>query len=255
MSEFDLTGKASIVTGAGRGIGKSMALGLAKAGSNVVLCSRTESELNEVAEEVKGYGRKALVIPCDVTKPEDIQHVIDQTVEEFGQIDVLINNAGMTKKVAAEDYSLEDWSKIINVNLTGVFLFAQAVGKQMIKQKAGKIINISSIASQTALTGSVAYCASKGGVNMITKVLAVEWAKYGIQVNGIAPAFIETPLVQGVMEARKGIKEQIEGRTPLARLGKPEEIVGASVFLASDASSYLTGETIFIDGGWTAAGI
>lgn len=252
---FDLHEKSAIVTGAGRGIGRSLAIGLAQAGADVTLCSRTETELASLAVEIERLGRRALVVPCDVTKAEEIQHVIDMTKNEFGRIDILINNAGMTKKTPAEDYELEDWSRIIAVNLTGVFLFAQYAGREMIKQGSGKIINISSIASQTAVTGSAAYCASKGGVNMITKVLAVEWAKYGVQVNGIAPSYFETPLVKQIKDTREGFVEQIAARTPLGRMGHPDELVGAAIFLASDASSYISGETIFVDGGWVAVGL
>ncbi|MCH6264566.1 SDR family NAD(P)-dependent oxidoreductase [Neobacillus citreus] len=252
---FDLTGKVSIVTGASKGIGKAIAVGLAEAGSHVVLCSRTKVELDEVAKEIEQKGVEALVIPCDVSNPKDIQNVVDETVNKFHQIDVLINNAGITVKRPAEEYDLNDWNKVIGVNLTGVFLFAQAVGRQMIKQKKGTIINVSSIGGETALTGSIAYCASKGGVNMLTKVLAVEWAPHGIRVNGIAPAYIETPLVKAIKEQRSEFAQRIEARTPLNRLGMPDELIGSAIFLASDASSYITGETLKADGGWTALGL
>jgi NAD(P)-dependent dehydrogenase (short-subunit alcohol dehydrogenase family) len=254
-SLFNLTGKTAIVTGAGRGIGRSVAVGLAKAGANIVVCSRTESELTEVAQEISNSGREVLVVPCDVTRPQDIQYVINETVERFGVIDILINNAGMTIKRPAEEYTLEDWNQILAVNLTGVFLFAQAAGREMIKQGNGKIINISSVAARTAVTGSIAYCASKGGVDMVTKGLAVEWAAYGVRVNGIAPAYIETPLVKAIKETRSDFASKVEARTPLARMGNPDEIVGAAMFLASDASSYTTGETILVDGGWVAVGL
>lgn len=252
---FDLTGKVSIVTGAGRGIGKSIAIGLAKAGSDVVISSRTQSELEVVASTIQELGRKAHVVPCDVTKPESIQNVVDETVKEFGKIDILVNNAGMTVKSPAEEYSLEDWNSIISVNLTGVFLFAQYTGRQMKEQNFGKIINISSVAAETAITGSVAYCASKGGVKMLTKVLAVEWAPYNIQVNAIAPAYIETPLVKAIKDTKPEFVEKVEARTPLGRLGEPDEVVGSAIFLASDASSYTTGETVKVDGGWVAFGL
>ncbi|MFC4799247.1 SDR family NAD(P)-dependent oxidoreductase [Neobacillus sp. GCM10023253] len=252
---FDLTGKVSIVTGASKGIGKAIAVGLAEAGSHVVLCSRTKVELDEVAKEIEQKGVEALVIPCDVSNPNDIQNVVDDAVNKFHQIDVLINNAGITVKRPAEEYDLHDWNKVIGVNLTGVFLFAQAVGRQMIKQKKGTIINVSSIGGETALTGSIAYCASKGGVNMLTKVLAVEWAPHGIRVNGIAPAYIETPLVKAIKEQRSEFAQRIEARTPLNRLGMPDELIGSAIFLASDASSYITGETLKADGGWTALGL
>lgn len=252
---FDLTGKVSIVTGASKGIGKSIAIGLAEAGSHVVLCSRTKVELDEVAKEIEQRGVEALVIPCDVSNPKDIQNVVDEAVNKFHQIDVLINNAGITVKRPAEEYDLNDWNKVIGVNLTGVFLFAQAVGRQMIKQKKGTIINVSSVGGETALTGSIAYCASKGGVNMLTKVLAVEWAPHGIRVNGIAPAYIETPLVKAIKDQRNEFAQKVEARTPLNRLGMPDELIGSAIFLASDASSYITGETLKADGGWTALGL
>lgn len=254
-SLFNLSGKTAIVTGAGRGIGKSIALGLAEAGANVVLSSRTQSELEEVANEIRRIGTESFVIPCDVTKPEDIKQVVVETKNRFGSIDILINNAGMTIKTPAEEYELDNWNRIIAVNLTGVFLFAQYAGREMIKQNHGRIINISSVGSTTALTGSVAYCASKGGVNMLTKVLAVEWAKYGVNVNGIAPAYIETPLAKTVSDAKEDFTAKVQERTPLGRMGYPNELAGAAVFLASDAASYMTGETIFVDGGWTALGL
>ena len=255
MKLFSLEGKTSIVTGAGRGIGRSVALGLAEAGSNVVVCSRTTSELEELAEEIRAKNVEALVVTCDVQQESDIENVITQTVNHFGTIDILINNAGISKKHPAEEYPMEDWNQILAINLTAVFLFAQKVGQVMLEQGYGNMINISSIGSEQALTKSIAYTATKGGVNMLTKTLASEWAEKGIRVNGIAPAYIETPLVIGVKNHRKGFFEDIVNRTPMKRLGKPEEIVGAAIFLASDASSYVTGETIFVDGGWKAIGL
>jgi len=252
---FDLQGKTAIVTGAGKGIGRSMALGLAQAGADVVLCSRTEKDLQDLAEEIESFGRRAIAVPCDVSKPEDIQEAVNITKREFGNIDILINNAGITQKAPAEEYALEDWNRIISVNLTGVFLFAQYAGREMIRQSGGRIINISSVGSQTALTGSLAYCVSKSGVNMMTKVLAMEWAQYGVLVNAIAPAYIETPMVKKITDMREGFSARVVGRTPLGRMGHPDELVGAAIFLASNASSYITGETIFVDGGWNTVGL
>ena len=254
MRLFDLSGHSAIVTGAGRGIGRSIALGLAEAGCNLALCSRTPRELEEVAAAARGFGVDARAFPCDVTRPEEIQQAVEAAVEHFTRIDILVNNAGLTVKKPAEDYTTEDWRQIIDVNLTGVFLMAQAVGRQMIHQGDGRIINISSIAAETAITGSVAYCASKGGVKMVTRVLAAEWADRGIRVNAIAPAYTETPLVKAITDSRAGFADAIRQRTPLKRLGLPEEMVGAAIFLAADASSYVTGETIMVDGGWTAFG-
>lgn len=162
MDLFNLDNHVAIVTGAGRGIGREIALGLARAGCDVVICSRTESELNEVAEEIHAIGSTALVVACDVSKPEDINHVISEALARFKKIDILINNAGLTRKHPAEDFPLEDWHKIIQINLTGVFLFTQKVGKVMLEQGKGSIVNISSIASKQALTDSIAYAASKG---------------------------------------------------------------------------------------------
>lgn len=254
MNRFDLNGKTSIITGAGRGIGRSIALGYAEAGSNLVLCARSEDELAAVAEEAGKHGVDALAVPCDVSDPQQIQATVDAAVDRFGAVDVLVNNAGLTVKSPAEDYSLDDWNRILQVNLTGVFLFAQCAGRQMIRQGSGRIINISSIAARTAITGSVAYCASKAGVDMVTKVLAVEWARHGVQVNAIGPAYIETPLVKAITDVRADFADNIRRRTPMARLGKPDEIVGAAIFLASGAASYMTGETVMVDGGWTAYG-
>src|SRR5699024_819861 len=199
---FNLDKKVAIVTGAGRGIGKEIALGLAKAGCDLVICSRTESELNELAEEIKHIGSEALVVQCDIAQPEDIDNVIDETLKHYKKIDILINNAGLTRKHPAEDFPIEDWNQINQVNLTGVIMFAQKVGKIMLDQGRGLIINISSVASVQAVTSSIAYGASKGGVKMLTKTFASEWASRGVRVNAIAPAYVETPLVKAIKDHR-----------------------------------------------------
>ncbi len=255
MKQFDLSGTTALVTGAGRGIGRSLALGLAEAGSNLVLCSRSRGELEAVAADAEALGVQAAVVTCDVTDPAQVDAAVDAAVERFGGIQVLINNAGLTVKKPAEELPLEDWQHVINVNLTGVFLVAQRVGRQMIRQGGGSIINISSIAATTALTGSLAYCASKGGVQMLTRVLAVEWAPHGVRVNALAPAYTETPLVRALTETRPDFADRVQQRTPMGRMARPEEMVGTAVFLASAASSYVTGETVHVDGGWTAHGL
>ena len=254
MSLFDLSGKVSLITGAGRGIGRSIALGLADAGSDLVLCSRSRDELEAVAAEARGKGAKALVVPCDVSDPGQITAAVDTAIRELGHIDVLINNAGLAIKRRAEDLPLEDWETIINVNLTGVFLMAQAVGRHMLDRGSGSIVNISSIAGKTGLAGSSAYCASKGGVDMLTKTLAVEWAGRGVRVNALAPAYTETPLVKSITDVRADFADRMVARTPMRRMADPEEMVGTAVYLASRASSYVTGEIVMVDGGWTAFG-
>jgi NAD(P)-dependent dehydrogenase (short-subunit alcohol dehydrogenase family) len=255
LKSMTLENKVALVTGAGRGIGRSLALGLAEAGADVILTSRTMEQLVQVADEIKAMGRRAMTVTMDARNWDSIQGAVDQAISEMGSIDILVNNAGITIKMPAEDYTREDWDQVISTNLTGVFACAQAVGRQMIKNGYGKIINMASVGGQTALTGSIAYCAAKGGILQITRTLAAEWAKYNINVNAIGPAYIETPMVEKVMEERPELSQRIKDRTPMGRLGKPEEVVGAAIFLASDAASYVNGETIFVDGGWTAYGI
>lgn len=255
MELFNLEGKVVIVTGAGRGIGREIALGFANAGCRLVICSRTISELEALAKEIESLGSRAHIVRCDITQPDDVDRVVQEAIDQFGKIDILINNAGITKKHPAEEFPLEDWNQIIQVNLTGVFLFTQKVGNIMLEQGSGSIINLSSIASQSALTGSLAYCVSKGGVDMLTKTFAMEWATRGVRVNAIAPAYIETLLVQEIKDHRPKFVEDILHRTPMNRMGDPKEIVGTAIYLASDAATYVTGETIFVDGGWMAAGL
>jgi NAD(P)-dependent dehydrogenase (short-subunit alcohol dehydrogenase family) len=249
--EFDLTGKVAIVTGAGRGLGYHFSLALAKYGADVVVCSRTASELKKVAADVEQLGRRALIQSLDLRNIKSIQPMIDKAVKTFGRIDVLVNNAGVNRPQWALEVTEENWDLVINTNLKGLFFCAQAAGQVMIHQRKGKIINISSDAGTVGLPRRAAYCASKGGVNLLTKVLAIEWAKYHINVNAIAPAFIETPLTQPMFK-EKGFREYVLGNTPLGRVGKPADVTGAVVFLASEASDYMTGHVMLIDGGWTA---
>jgi NAD(P)-dependent dehydrogenase (short-subunit alcohol dehydrogenase family) len=249
--EFDLTGKVAIVTGAGRGLGYHSSLALAKYGADVVVCSRTGSELEKVATDVEQLGRRALIQSLDLRNIKSIQPMIDETVKAFGRIDVLVNNAGINRPQWALEVTEENWDLVINTNLKGLFFCAQAAGQVMLRQRKGKIINISSDAGTVGLPRRAAYCASKGGVNLLTKVLAIEWAEYHINVNAIAPAFIETPLTQPMFK-EKGFREYVLGNTPLGRVGKPADVTGAVVFLASEASDYMTGHVMLIDGGWTA---
>ncbi|MEI7670530.1 MAG: glucose 1-dehydrogenase [Deltaproteobacteria bacterium] len=249
--EFDLSGKVAIVTGAGRGMGRYMALDLARYGADVVLCSRTLSELEKVGGEVEALGRKALVVPTDVGQNAEIERMTEIVVERFGRIDVLVNNAGMNIPQWAEEVTEEAWDRMMNVNVKGVFFCAQAVGKVMIRQKKGKIINISSQAGSVGLIKRSAYCSSKGAVNQLTRVLALEWGKHRICVNALASTFVETPMTRPMLE-EKSFRDYVMGNIVLGRLCKPEDLTGGLIFLASDASDMVTGHILHIDGGWTA---
>ena len=249
---FQLEGKTAIVTGASRGIGEAIAKGFARAGADLVLVSRNLSALKGVAKEIEGLGRKALSVSADIGNPEEIQKVIEATLKVFPRIDILLNNAGISPILKkAEEMNLKEWEEIVRVNLTGTFLFCQAVGKVMIQQGGGKIINMVSVGAVVGFPRQIAYCATKGGILQLTKVLAVEWTRYNIQVNAIGPAYLETELTKGMRES-KIISEDLLRKTPMGRFGRPEEIVGAAIYLASDASSFVTGQTLFVDGGWFA---
>jgi NAD(P)-dependent dehydrogenase (short-subunit alcohol dehydrogenase family) len=251
FSEFDLSGKVAIVTGAGRGMGCHIALALAKYGSDLVICSRTTSELEKTKEEIERFGRKVLIHRMDVTKIPEIHFMVEESLMTFGHIDILVNNAGVNIHQSAVDVTEETWDQIIDTNLKGLFFCAQAVGNVMIQQKKGKIINISSQSGSVGLPQRAAYCSSKGGVNLLTKVLAIEWAKYNIHVNAIAPTYIETPMTKPMLE-KEEFRKYVMGNIPLGRVGKPEDVIGAVIYLASEASSMVTGHVLLIDGGWTA---
>jgi 2-deoxy-D-gluconate 3-dehydrogenase len=249
-SEFDLAGKVAIVTGAGRGMGYHIALALARYGADLVVCSRTLSELEKVASEIKSSGRRVLIQRADVTKIPEIQAMVEAAVRTFGRIDILVNNAGTNIPQWAEDVTEEVWDKVFNINLKGAFFCAQAVGKVMIQQKKGKIINVSSQAGSVGLIMRSAYCASKGGLNQLTRVLALEWAKHNILVNAIAPTFLETPMTRPMLE-KKEFHDYVMGNILLGRLARFEDVTGAVIYLASEASNMVTGHVLLIDGGWT----
>jgi NAD(P)-dependent dehydrogenase (short-subunit alcohol dehydrogenase family) len=247
---FDLTGKVAIVTGGGRGLGEQIAKGFAEAGANVVLCSRNEEACKEVSEELKNIGIESLAIKCDVTKSEDVQKVVELTREKFGRIDILVNNSGASWGAPVEDMPLEAWHKVMNVNVTGTFLMSQAVGKVMLEQKSGKIINIASIAglqgTNPKVLNAVGYSASKGAVISFTKDLAAKWGPSGVYVNAIAPGFFPTKMSNDVLS--KGTNEILEG-IPLKKFGNEDELKGAALFLAAPASNYVTGAVLVVDGG------
>lgn len=237
--------KTAVVTGAGKGIGRGIAVALARAGYNVVVSDIVKEDGEKVAEELKASGVKALAIKCDVSNKSEVENLFSSAAREFGKVDILVNNAGIYPFVPFEKMNEADWDKVMSVNLKGVFLCSQEVLKTM--PEGGRIIDISSIASFVGFEGLVHYCASKGGVNGMIRALALELAAKKITVNAVAPGAIETPGAQMTGD----LKEQTIAAIPLKRIGQPEDIANAVVFLASDKSSYITGQTIIVDGGWT----
>ena len=247
-SPFDLKDKVAIVTGGGTGIGRSIAIEFARVGADVVVASRKLENLEKVVAEIRGLGRQAMAIATDVRKPEDVDNMVQKTMEQFGRIDILVNNAGASFRCPLEDMSPGGWDAVVGIDLKGVFLCSRAAGKVMIQQKKGKIINISSIAGVYGSPMMVHYGAAKAGVINLTISLASEWAKHNILVNCIAPGPVITEGYQGVRTAG-GIGDLPPGSNALNRWGQPEEIAYAAIFLASEASSFVTGETICVDGG------
>jgi NAD(P)-dependent dehydrogenase (short-subunit alcohol dehydrogenase family) len=251
--EFGLGGKIAFVTGAGRGLGRAGALAFAGAGADVFLVSRTRGELDETATMVAKLGRKALVATADTRSSKEVDAAVGAAVDAFGRIDILFNNAGTNIRKNVVDMPDEDWHTIMDTNVKGAFLVARAVARQMVRQGSGAIINMSSMSAASAEPTKAVYAASKGAIALFTKGLALELAPHGIRVNAIAPGYMLTSLVKGGLEADPERKKRVLARIPLGRLGEPEEIGGALVFLASDAARYITGATITIDGGWTAS--
>ncbi|UXV35331.1 glucose 1-dehydrogenase [Staphylococcus sp. IVB6181] len=255
LEQFRLDDKVAIVTGGAMGLGQAMATALAQAGANIVIADIQEDVAAATATTIRETeGVKATSLKVDVTNPDDVQKMVDDVVDEFGKIDILINNAGMTINAKAEEMTYEQWNKVINLNLNGVFLVAQAVGRQMIEQGYGNIINISSMSGIIANKPQeqCSYNASKAGVIMLTKSLAMEWSKYNIKVNTIAPGYMKTELTKPFFEQGGAMIDDWMGFTPMGRPGLPEELGGIVVYLASDASSFAQGSVFTIDGGYTA---
>ncbi len=250
FSEFDLSGKVALVTGAARGLGKEYALGLARYGADVVACDILP-EIRNIKPEIERLGRRALVYQTDICKIPEINAMVNESVSALGHIDILVNNAGINIPQWAIDVTEEAWDRVINLNLKGLFFCCQAVGKVMIRQKKGKIINISSTMGSVGLERRAAYSSSKAGVNLLTKVLAIEWAPYHINVNAIAPTFVETPLTKPMFE-EKGFRDSVLGKIPIGRIAQPKDVTGAVIYLASEASDMVTGHVLLVDGGWTA---
>lgn len=247
---FDLTGKTALVTGASRGLGRAMALALAEAGCDVALNARTEAGLQEVFGAIKKLGHKAVVVPGDVSDEEEVQRVVEGAVKGLGRIDILLNNAGLWEGSYMVRLTKADWDKVIQVNLTGAFLMAKAVGKVMLKQRSGKIINTGSILGFKSSPQSLVYAATKAALIQMTKVIALELGPAGIRVNAIAPGFFETDMTKRYHEPdAKEALEAYVARIPLRKTGRPEDLKGLVVFLASSASDHMTGQTLVIDGG------
>lgn len=250
---FSLQGKTAIVTGGGRGLGAQIAQGFAEAGANVVLCSRKVEACEEMETQLAQLGVQTLALACDVTKPEEIAHVVSKTLETFGKIDILVNNSGASWGAPAVDMPYEAWQKVFDVNVNGTFLMTQAVGKVMLAQKAGKIINIASIAGLGGtlpdFMDTIGYNASKGAVITLTKDLAVKWGPSGVNINAIAPGFFPTKMSNVLIERGQ---DYLMGATPLKRLGAENDLKGVALFLATAASDYVTGEVIVVDGGMSA---
>jgi gluconate 5-dehydrogenase len=250
---FDLTDKTAIVTGGGSGIGRHMAQALAEGGANVVLCARKVERCEQAATEIGGLGVRALALRCDVREPDDVHAVVERTRDELGRIDILVNNAGTVWGAPPEETPLHGWQKVIDVNLTGVFLFAQAAGRAMIADgQGGKIVNIASVAglggAPAEIMNAIPYNASKGGVIAFTRDLACKWARHRINVNAIAPGWFPSEMSRFVLDQHPELRERI----PLQRFGGEDDLKGAILFLASAASDYVTGHTLVVDGGQSA---
>jgi len=247
---FDLSGRVAIITGTSRGLGRSYGLTLAKAGADVVITSRHLETLDECKAEIEALGRNVLPVQLNVLSQEDIENMVRMAIEEYGKIDILVNNAGMNIRKESTDVTQEDWQRVVGTNLRGSFFCAQAVGKEMIKRRYGRIINIGSCTCLFGMEGITPYSASRGGILQMTKSLAAEWGRYGITVNVLAPGWFKTAQTAVLFEDEKWL-EYITDRIPLGRPGEPDDLDGSIVFLASDASRYMTGQLILVDGGFT----
>ncbi len=247
---FDLSGKVGIVTGGSSGIGLSLAKVLAQSGVKIAIVNRTAGTGEKAAAEIRKEGGIAASFPADVTKKDDVAAVVDAIEGEMGAVDILVNSAGINIRKKTVEFTLSEWQQILDTNLTGVFLACQAVGRRMIARGKGRIVNIASVGSAIGLVDRAPYCSSKGGVSQLTKVLAIEWAPYGITVNAIGPGYMNTPLIANLMK-QPGFQDMVKSQVPLGRVGETEDLHGVIVVLCSKAGAYMTGQTIYIDGGWS----
>ena len=253
MSPFDLTGKAAVVVGGTSGIGKAIALGLADAGADVVVTGRRAANVEEVAGEIEARGRRSLRLAADVADAAALDALKQAMLDTFGRIDVMVYAAGTTKRVASLDMAEEDWQRILDTNVTGMMRSCQVFGREMIARRSGRIIAIASLSSFVGLFEVAAYTASKAAVAGLTRALAVEWAPFGVNVNAIAPGVFRTDLNRALLDSPRG--QEFLTRTPMKRFGRIEELVGAAVFLAADASAFVTGQVLAVDGGFLASGV
>jgi len=251
-SLFDLKDQVAVITGGDGGLGRGMGLALAAAGAHIVPVSINPPGLEEMAEDVRSLGRRALPLVVDVTSESEVEAMVRRVVEELGRIDILLNSAGTVVIKPTTEFTVQEWEKVIRVNLEGTFICCKQVGKVMVQQKRGKIINMSSVRGLQGRANDPAYPASKGAVNMLTKSLAIEWAPMGINVNAIAPTFIRTELNTFILDDPKQ-RQWIESRIPMGRVGQVPDLFGTVIFLASAASDFITGHVLYVDGGWTAA--
>jgi 2-deoxy-D-gluconate 3-dehydrogenase len=251
-SIFSLEGKKALVTGAGRGIGQSIALALAQHGADVALASRTESELNETAEQVRALGRKAAAFPADLRPPGAATRLVAQAIEALGGLDILITSSGTIIRKPALDVAEDEWDMVVDLNLKARFFLSKAAAAHM-RERGGSIIHIASLSTFFGVPNQAAYVAGNGGLGSLTRAQAVEWAQYNIRVNAIAPGTILTRQVEGLL-SNPEVRASRLAKVPLNRLGRPEDLAGAAVFLASEASAYVTGHILVVDGGWLASG-
>ena len=252
MPTFSLEGKSAVITGGTKGLGKGIAEAFAENGAATVVVSRNQADCDAVAAGIREkFGTESFGIAADLTKSEDLSNLVEKSVEALGRIDILVNNAGSARAKSAEELTEEDWDFVLDLDLKAVFFTSQAFGRLMIEQKSGNIINVASVLGLIGDKRLVSYCAAKGGVIQVTRALAVEWARYNIRVNSICPGYVITDMNRKSME-NEDFKKNLVDKTLMRRLGEAEEVAGAAVFLASDASSYITGQYITMDGGWTA---
>ena len=245
---FDLSGKIAIITGGGRGIGRAIALGLAKAGASVVVTSRTQKEIEAVAEEIQKSGGKALAVVTDLTVNDQLENLVQATVKEFGKIDILVNNAARSFLRSLLDLREDGWDKVFNTNVKAVWLLSRLAARKMMEQKSGRIINITTVGAEKAELGMAAYGCSKAALKMLTRCMAREWAQFGIQVNAVGPGLTKTDFSKPIW-SNPEVAKHVSAAIPMGRLAEPEEIVGSVLFLASDAARFITGHSIYIDGG------